>query len=49
MTSESPIYLIVIDSAHNKTRRIIMNEQIPQTPPAPLTPEEEKQWAMSGQ
>ena len=23
-----------------------MNEQMPQTPPAPLTPEEERQWAM---
>ncbi|MCB0119264.1 MAG: DUF4870 domain-containing protein [Anaerolineales bacterium] len=23
-----------------------MNEQIPQTPPAPLTPAEERQWAM---
>jgi uncharacterized Tic20 family protein len=23
-----------------------MNEQAPQTPPAPLTPEEERQWAM---
>ena len=23
-----------------------MNEQMPQVPPAPLTPEEERQWAM---
>jgi uncharacterized protein len=24
----------------------MMNEQMPQSPPAPLTPEEERQWAM---